>query len=203
MHPVEHLYYFSCILPSLVFYCSPFALVWNGTHLLLSPAASHSGYEDHFQSDMFHYLHHRYFECNYAGSDAAFMDIAFGTFKASFNEHPVDKHGPKPRDDAKSSLRSLPTQEFIGYLTGSSLCAVPWGFYAINRYPITQTHALIVSSLLGFGPVVLSVLMSRLYSSATTTHLVRMSPMANLFHLSLGVLFCSLPITYACLLVII
>lgn len=84
MHPVEHLYYFACVLPSLVFYCSPYAFVWNGVHLLLSPAASHSGYEDHFQSDVFHYLHHRYFECNYAGSDAAFMDITFGTFRASF-----------------------------------------------------------------------------------------------------------------------
>lgn len=33
-----------------------------GVHLLISPAASHSGWEDHFQSDIFHYLHHRYFE---------------------------------------------------------------------------------------------------------------------------------------------
>jgi sterol desaturase/sphingolipid hydroxylase (fatty acid hydroxylase superfamily) len=61
MHPVEHLYYYACILPSLVFHMSPYAFLWNGVHLLLSPAASHSGYEDHFQSDMFHYLHHRYF----------------------------------------------------------------------------------------------------------------------------------------------
>ena len=32
---------------------------WNGVHLLISPAASHSGWEDHFQSDQYHYLHHR------------------------------------------------------------------------------------------------------------------------------------------------
>lgn len=31
MHPVEHLYYYACILPSLVFYCSPFHFLWNGT----------------------------------------------------------------------------------------------------------------------------------------------------------------------------
>ena len=36
-----------------------------GIHLLISPAASHSGWEDHFQSDQFHYLHHVKFECNY------------------------------------------------------------------------------------------------------------------------------------------
>ena len=40
-------------------------MLWNGVHLLISPAASHSGWEDHFQSDQFHYLHHLKFECNY------------------------------------------------------------------------------------------------------------------------------------------
>ena len=57
MHPVEHLYYYACVLPSLVFLCSPFALLWNGAHLVLSPAAGHSGWEDHFQADVFHYMH--------------------------------------------------------------------------------------------------------------------------------------------------
>lgn len=44
MHPVEHLYYYSCILPSIFFFASPFHLLWNGAHLLLAPGASHSGY---------------------------------------------------------------------------------------------------------------------------------------------------------------
>jgi sterol desaturase/sphingolipid hydroxylase (fatty acid hydroxylase superfamily) len=196
MHPVEHLYYFACVLPNLVLYCSPFALVWNGMHLLLSPAASHSGYEDHFQSDMFHYLHHRYFECNYAGSDAAFMDIAFGTFTASFKDHPVDKYGPKPRDDAKSTLRLLPTPEFITYLTGSSLCALPWAYTALYSPPVSASYALIVSSILGFGPVVLSSAVSLMYGLGTGSHHVKMSVMANLLHLCVGILFCSIPITY-------
>ena len=60
MHPIEHLYYFSCVGPSLLVFASPFAFMWNGVHLLISPAASHSGWEDHFQSDQYHYLHHRY-----------------------------------------------------------------------------------------------------------------------------------------------
>lgn len=199
MHPVEHLYYFSCVLPNLVFCCSPFALVWNGMHLLLSPAASHSGYEDHFQSDLFHYLHHRYFECNYAGSDAAFMDITFGTFKASFNDHPLDKYGPKARDDAKSTLRLLPTQEFTSYLVGSSLCIVPWASYALYNSPISSSNALAVSSLVGFGPIVVSIINTRIYSQGST-HPVKMSHLANLLHLFFGILFCSVPITYACLL---
>ena len=200
MHPIEHLYYFACVLPSLVFYCSPYAFVWNGIHLLLSPAASHSGYEDHFQSDIFHYLHHRYFECNYAGSDAAFMDIAFGTFKSSFNEHPVDKNGPKPRHDAKSTLRLLPTQEFTAYLGGSTLCVLPWVYSALYVNSITVTHAFILSSAVGFGPVFLASLISHIYSSGNNSHPVKMSTMANILHLFFGTLFCSVPITYACFL---
>lgn len=202
MHPVEHLYYFSCVLPSLIFYCSPYAFFWNGVHLLLSPAASHSGYEDHFQSDLFHYLHHRYFECNYAGSDAAFMDIAFGTFKASFNDHPSDKDGPKPREDTKSSLRLIPTQEFTTYLGASSLCVFAWAYPALQRWPVTVNQALTLASVAGFGPVVMASLISRVYSSGNITHPVKMSLMANLLHLFFGILFCSVPVTYACFLVL-
>lgn len=197
MHPVEHLYYFACILPSLLFYCSPYAFVWNGVHLLLSPAASHSGYEDHFQSDIFHYLHHRYFECNYAGSDAAFMDVAFGTFRASFNEHPVDKHGPKAREDAKSTLRVLPTQEFITYLTCSTLCVLPWAYTSMNADSVSQTQALAFSSAVGFGPVLLASIVSS-FHSGNTEHPVKMSVLANFLHLFFGTLFCSIPITYGC-----
>ena len=84
MHPLEHLYYFSCLGPSFLVFTTPFAFMqlsknkhwdyskqfhrWNGIHLLISPAASHSGWEDHFQSDQYHYLHHRFFECNYGTS---------------------------------------------------------------------------------------------------------------------------------------
>jgi sterol desaturase/sphingolipid hydroxylase (fatty acid hydroxylase superfamily) len=56
MHPVEHLYYYACILPNLALVCSPFHFLWNGVHLLLAPGASHSGFEDHFQADNFHYM---------------------------------------------------------------------------------------------------------------------------------------------------
>jgi sterol desaturase/sphingolipid hydroxylase (fatty acid hydroxylase superfamily) len=203
MHPVEHLYYYACIVPSLVFYCSPFAFFWNGVHLLLSPAASHSGYEDHFQSDIFHYLHHRYFECNYAGTDAAFMDIAFGTFKGSFKEHPVDKDGPKPRDDVKSTLRLVPTQEFSIYLLGSAACVGSWAYAAINPHVVTANQALVLSSAVGFGPVILATSISNIFSSGTSSHPVKMSFAANLLHLFFGVLFCSIPVTYACWLTIV
>ena len=198
MHPIEHIYYFACILPSLVFYCSPYAFMWNGVHLLLSPAASHSGYEDHFQSDVFHYLHHRYFECNYAGSDAAFMDIFFGTFKASFKDHPADKDGPTLRDDAKSTLRIMPSKEFVIYLSTSSLCILAWSYIALHSISVSSNHALALSSLVGFGPVILANIISSVFRNRSGTQSIRMSLAGNMFHLGFGTLFCSIPITYAC-----
>jgi len=187
MHPVEHLYYYACIAPSLLFVCSPFAFLWNGVHLLLSPGASHSGYEDHFQSDAFHYLHHRYFECNYAGTDAAFMDNFFGTFRGALE----DSDTADVREDAKSTLRTVPTKEFLLYLGGSSACCALW--YKAIQWNLSVVPALAMSSLVGFGPVVLATIMS--------PRAVRGKPMnlfGNLFHITLGTLFCSIPITYMC-----
>ena len=33
-HPIEHLYYFSCLAPTIYFRCSPFITMWNGMHLM-------------------------------------------------------------------------------------------------------------------------------------------------------------------------
>jgi sterol desaturase/sphingolipid hydroxylase (fatty acid hydroxylase superfamily) len=198
MHPVEHIYYYSCIVPSLVFLCSPFAFVWNGVHLLLSPAASHSGYEDHFQSDAYHYMHHRYFECNYAGTDAAFLDHFFGTFRGSFLTNKADAEGATPRQDPKSNLFIAPTSEFVSYL-GSSLfvCGI-WAVSAqTNTYALTS-NPYVLSSLVGFGPVALAVLHSSLFQSSPTVQGTKMSLFGYLFHTIIGTVFCSLPISYMC-----
>eukprot|EP00050_Salpingoeca_kvevrii_P006790 m.291675 g.291675 ORF g.291675 m.291675 type:complete len:458 (+) comp12501_c0_seq1:1-1374(+) len=104
MHPVEHLYYYSCILPSVFLTTSPFLLYWNAVHLLLSPAASHSGWEDHWQSDQFHYLHHAKFECNYGTSGVPF-DKLFGTFRdklgtsATYKGTATDKSESSQREE--------------------------------------------------------------------------------------------------------
>jgi hypothetical protein len=174
--------------------------VWNGVHLLLSPAASHSGYEDHFQSDAFHYMHHRYFECNYAGTDAAFMDRFFGTFRGSFATNPADRDGASARDDAKSTLRAVPTKEFLLYLGGSTACYL--GVYhnleavATDRLVLGDTSRLALSGLAGFGPVVLSVVVSNLFRSSGGVKPKTMSVFGNLLHLLMGTAFCSLPIMY-------
>jgi sterol desaturase/sphingolipid hydroxylase (fatty acid hydroxylase superfamily) len=185
MHPVEHLYYFACVLPSLVFYCSPYAFLWNGVHLLLSPGASHSGYEDHFQSDAFHYMHHRYFECNYAGSDAAFLDIWFGTFQGSFKD--ADRVNASLRDDAKSSLCILPTSEFITYLVGSGLCFVPWILKGDNHIQ--------VALLAGIGPVACASIVSRIWKARRGIIPVKMNTLGVLFHVCIGLIFCSMPVS--------
>ena len=117
MHPVEHLYYFACAAPSLYVYASPFAFMWNGMHLLLSPAASHSGFEDHFQSDQFHYLHHKFFECNYGPADNPF-DRWFGTFRDRL-EPPAAKAagggGGPAVTDAKATVLGAPDRSFCVY----------------------------------------------------------------------------------------
>lgn len=193
MHPVEHLYYFACVGPSLVFYCSPFAFLWNGVHLLLSPAASHSGYEDHFQSDVFHYMHHRYFECNYAGTDAAFLDLWFGTFKGSFDD--VDKEAdPTPRDDAKSTLLAGYTPEFLTYLGASAACVVPWLFR--SGAAVGGWEAAALAALAGGGPVGAAALVSALGGGRRGVVPVRMSTGGNLLHVAVGVLFCCLPVAW-------
>jgi hypothetical protein len=130
------------------------------------------------------------------------MDVYFGTFKASFSEHPVDKNGPKPREDAKSSLRVIPTREFVIYLVSSLGCVFTWLIPALQFYTVTQTQALQLASIVGFGPVVLATIISYM-SGASGVHPVQMNILANLMHLGVGSVFCSLPVTYLCYLTLV
>lgn len=205
MHPVEHLYYYACILPSLFLFNSPFLFLWNGVHLLLSPGASHSGYEDHFQSDQYHYLHHRYYECNYAGTPAAALDVAFGTFKAALNEadpaNPLHDKGPDARDDAKSTLRGLPALDFVVYLAGSAAClalpALEAAKVAAGAAPrLPREAAAGYAALAGAGPVALAVLMM-----AATSGVASMAPGKGefwpaAFHVVAGAALTVLPIAW-------
>jgi len=191
MHPVEHLYYYACVAPSLFFYCSPFAFFWCGVHLLLSPAASHSGYEDHFQSDLFHYMHHRYFECNYAGGDAGFMDVLFGTFRSSM----AAEGEPKARADAKSTLLTIPTAEFITYLTLSYGCFALWLNYVGTA--VSAEAAVVLSLITGFGPVALSVAVTRAFGGGRGVKPTTMNAIGNAIHIVGGAAVCAIPVSYA------
>jgi sterol desaturase/sphingolipid hydroxylase (fatty acid hydroxylase superfamily) len=87
MHPLEHLLYFSCALLYLFFPFHPAFVVITLVHAGLSPAPGHAGFEriqkengDSCDIDGYaHYLHHKYFECNYADGILP-LDRWFGTF---------------------------------------------------------------------------------------------------------------------------
>lgn len=87
MHPVEHLLYFSVIFVHWVVPSNPIHAIFTITHTGLAPAPGHAGFDKVVLSDgaaidthcYDHYLHHKYFECNYADG-AVPLDKWFGTF---------------------------------------------------------------------------------------------------------------------------
>ena len=87
MHPLEHLMYFGIILILLLFPTHPLHALNLLIRLGISPAEGHSGFDrivikknKSFNASFYaHYLHHKYFEVNYA--DGIFpLDKLFGTF---------------------------------------------------------------------------------------------------------------------------
>jgi len=86
MHPVELVLYISVVLIHWVVPSHPLHFLFNLLHTTLTPAAGHHGFEGPIAKgkvptgSYFHYLHHRYFECNY-GEATIPMDRWFGTFR--------------------------------------------------------------------------------------------------------------------------
>jgi sterol desaturase/sphingolipid hydroxylase (fatty acid hydroxylase superfamily) len=87
MHPLEQLLYFSTVVVQWLLALHPVNTLFQ-IHIALFPSFfGHSGFEKvmvgrRFGLDAgnyFHYLHHKYFECNYGGSLAP-LDVLFGTF---------------------------------------------------------------------------------------------------------------------------
>lgn len=110
MHPVEHLLYFSgkhtsnppllvilrpfgglllvtVVVPHMFVFGHPLHLMFNAQHTGLTPAGGHHGFDGcdgpgvaKYSGSYFHYLHHRYFECNY-GEATIPLDKWFGSFR--------------------------------------------------------------------------------------------------------------------------
>jgi sterol desaturase/sphingolipid hydroxylase (fatty acid hydroxylase superfamily) len=86
MHPIEHVIYFSVVLIHFVMPSHPIHFLFNAQHTALTPSGGHHGYEGPIVNGLiptgsyFHYLHHRYFECNY-GEGTLPLDWLFGTFR--------------------------------------------------------------------------------------------------------------------------
>ena len=86
MHPIEHLFYFSCVFFNWIVPSSPFHAIFNLLHAGVSPALGHLGFhaivvggDRTVASDnYFHYLHHRLFTVNF-GVEAFPLDWWFKT----------------------------------------------------------------------------------------------------------------------------
>ena len=88
MHPIEHLLYLSRWLIFLVLPAHPIHMLYVMQRTGLGPATGHTGFDQvvvHTPSDtrmsidsFYHYLHHRYFECNY-GNNLLPLDRWLGT----------------------------------------------------------------------------------------------------------------------------
>jgi len=87
MHPLEQAIYFSTVLVGWLLAPHPLLALFQIHIAAFSPALGHSGFDKLLigrrlgvdSGNYFHYLHHRYFECNYGGSVAP-LDKLFGTF---------------------------------------------------------------------------------------------------------------------------
>ncbi len=89
MHPVEHIFYLTTILVHFVIPSHPIHFIYQGIHTTIGAQKGHSGYERLIvnpktgksvpSAGYYHYLHHKYFECNYGEITHPF-DKWFGTF---------------------------------------------------------------------------------------------------------------------------
>ncbi|OED36138.1 desaturase [Chromatiales bacterium (ex Bugula neritina AB1)] len=87
MHPIEHIIYFSTILLFIFIPSHPIHMINLASRLGLAPAQGHTGFDRAVIGDKntmdisyyAHYLHHKYFEVNYADGMVP-LDKWFGSF---------------------------------------------------------------------------------------------------------------------------
>lgn len=87
MHPVEHVLYFTTVMIHWVVPSHPLHFMFNSQQAgAFAPATGHHGFEKPLlkklfpSGSFFHYLHHRYFNCNYGGEELP-LDRWFGTYR--------------------------------------------------------------------------------------------------------------------------
>ena len=170
MHPVEHLYYFSnAFVPALYLSgLSPFVFYWCFFHLAIAPAAGHSGWEDHFQSDQYHYCHHAKFECNYGSPMSGFIDQWCGTFREKLGESKEYKGQYRDENNnintktwAAESYLGMPKDVYHGTYTLFWSAMVPLIAWAM-AHPSHQAVSQLTGFVVAFGPVLLALALCHL-----------------------------------------
>jgi sterol desaturase/sphingolipid hydroxylase (fatty acid hydroxylase superfamily) len=93
MHPIEHVLYFSGVMIHWIVPSHPIHAIFHLVHLGLAPAPGHTGFDkvvmgenSAFDTHCYaHYLHHKYFECNYSDGSMP-LDKWLGTFHDGTDE---------------------------------------------------------------------------------------------------------------------
>jgi len=93
MHPIEHILYFSGVIFHWIILSHPIHAIFHLQHAVFAAIVGHTEFEKFvFKKKIFpgpgdyaHYLHHRYFECNYAGISVPF-DKWFGSLHDGSDE---------------------------------------------------------------------------------------------------------------------
>jgi len=199
MHPIEHLYYVSCMGLHLFFFKSPLHLMANGMHLTLSPAASHSGWEDNWQSDQFHYLHHAKFECNY-GTTAVPYDKWFGTYQDVL---PTPQQQKKPNSYIPtggdiSVSAALPTVQGTLYWFATifvfivAIIALKNDSYFFGKPVAAQ----LLAGFVALGPIIIAMVLWRF--SGDSLHFLwpfqNENPLVLFGHSMISFFFCVVPV---------
>ena len=168
---------------------SPIIFLWLYVHLTIAPGAGHSGWEDHFQADQYHYLHHAKFECNYGSPMSGFIDQWCGTFREKLGQSTqysgeyadasppqqgsaaaTDKKsdGPaKPRVWSKDSYLGLPADRLHGAYTLFWAGLWPLAYWgAVTNHGAARVHAVaglpvpaLLAAVVAYGPVALALLL--------------------------------------------
>jgi sterol desaturase/sphingolipid hydroxylase (fatty acid hydroxylase superfamily) len=85
MHPLEHIIYLSGVLIHFIIPSNPLHFFYHIQHLIIGPVTGHLGFEgptiqnNPISSDYFHYLHHKYYTCNF-GMDIVPLDRWMGVY---------------------------------------------------------------------------------------------------------------------------
>ena len=213
MHPVEHLTP-NAFIPSL--YCnslSPLIFLWCFVHLTLAPGAGHSGFEDHFQADQYHY-HNAKFECNYGSPSSAFIDQFFGTFRDKLGTSKTYKgewknnNGEEDEDEEEEESLvctelSRFTRNTIHVYTAFWVSLFPLTWWGVTRRS-SSTNSVPIDTMVAFtvsvAPIIVALLCCALSGDRMSWrwpfHKEKLFGTFGLF-IVLGMLACVMPMYHA------